>query len=158
MQTATEPTPYSTMRDIIVTTPQTASESAAREAEEARACIEEGGESWYFRHLGRGRPRDLEEGGRVYYVEGGFIWGFATVAAITQDPGMVCDTTGREFGPGWYAVMDAQSWRWIDPIWWGKGFQGWRYADGYINPAFPPRPVGGWRDPRPEAPAVPLSA
>ena len=138
------------MSDIVVTTPNTARERAAREGKEARACVEAGGEAWYVRDLGPDRPRRLGEGDRVYYVEGRFVRGFATVAAVTQDPETTCGATGREFGPSWYAVMDARSWRWVEPVYVGAGFQGWRYADGFLDVAGGVEVVGGWRDPRPD--------
>lgn len=133
------------MKDIIVTTPKSHRESAALEAEQCKACILDGGEAWYFRWLGLKAPKHLQVGSRVYYVEEGYIRGFALVSVITWDPGMVCHTTGRHFRPGVYACMDARTWCWIAPIKM-KGFQGFRYA------RFDPEEVeviGHWLDPRP---------
>lgn len=123
--------------------------SAAREAKEARETIEAGGESWYFRNLVR-RPKHFHEGGRVFYVEDGWARGYAHCFALTEDPaGKVCATTGREFGPGVYACMDALTWCWIAPIAM-QGCQGWRY---WRVPEERVAVVGHWRDEKPPVPA-----
>lgn len=129
-------------RDIIVTTPISQMETAAQEA---RDVIEAGG-GFYFRNLSMRVPKELEVGDRCFYVENGFIRGYCTVSHITDEPQMVCETSGREFGPGLYVFMDATTWAWIKPIY-QKGFQGWRYSclrekDIVV--------LGGWLDPRPE--------
>lgn len=133
------------MRDIIVTTPQACAEAAALEAAESIQCIQEGGEAWYFRNLGLHAPRDLEEGDRCFYVEEGYVRGFATVSAITWSPSEICQTTGRHFGQGVYACMDARSWKWIEPIPM-RGFQGYRYSRLAEQEIVV---VGRWLDPKP---------
>lgn len=137
------------MKDIVVTTPKTRMEAAAREAKEARETIQAGGESWYFRNLGKGKPKHFFEGGRVYYVEDGWVRGFAKCFALTPDPkGKTCVTTGQRFKPGWYACMDPKSWTWILPIEM-EGFQGWRYWKVHPRKI---SPAGGWLAPKPDVP------
>lgn len=131
--------------DIIVTTPMSARVSARVEAEEVRECIANGGEAWYFRNMGRNTPKHVHPGCRVFYVEDGYIRGFAKIAFITSAPEMVCSTTGRRFGDGIYVAMDARSWKWIEPIAM-RGFQGWRYSKLREEEILI---VGGWLDPMP---------
>lgn len=135
-------------KDIVVTTPKTQMEAAAREAQEAREVIDAGGECWYFRNL-RTRPKHFLEGGRVFYVENGWVRGFAKCFALTEHPkGRRDETTGEKYGPGVYANMDAQSWRWIEPLPM-RGFQGWRY---WREPEERVAVIGNWRDPKPPVP------
>ena len=129
-------------RDIIVTTPRNQRATAEQEAKD---CIAQGG-GFYFRNLGTRTPKYLEIGDRCFYVENGAIRGFCLVKAITTEPEMICDTSGREFGPGVYVFMDATTWFWVVPIPM-VGFQGWRYsrldlAEVYV--------IGNWLYPRPE--------
>lgn len=124
--------------DIIVTTPRNAIGTAAKEAED---CKREGG-GFYFRNL-RNKPKNLKPGDKCFYVENGYIRGYAIVDEIREDPGLTCATTGRTFAPGYYVMMDATSWTWIRPIPY-QGFQGWRY---FQAPAI--EIVGGWLDPKP---------
>ncbi len=126
------------MRDIVVTTPKNMMETAAQEA---RDCIEAGG-GQYFRTF-RDRPRDLEVGSRIFYVEDGYVRGFAVVRWILHGT-MLCRTTGKDWGVGYHVTMSAASWKWIEPIPM-KGFQGFRYCDLDF------RVVGDWLDPRPAA-------
>ena len=128
-----------TLRDIIVTTPQKFADVAA---EEARQCIEAGG-GFYFRTF-RNRPKDLEVGIRIYYVEHPYIRGFGTVSEIVNG-NMVCGTTRKDWGDGYHAIMSAYSWEWIKPIAM-KGFQGWRYFD---TPREEIEIIGNWLDPKP---------
>lgn len=130
-------------RDIVVTTPRTQMATAAQEAAD---CIAEGG-GLYFRNLGFHTPKDLEVGGRCFYVEDGAVRGFCTVTAVTDRPQMVCDTSGRDFGPGVYVFMDAATWHWIAPLPM-SGFQGWRYSTLEEHEI---KVLGGWLDSRPEA-------
>lgn len=128
------------MADIIVTTPKSQMEVAAQEAQD---CITAGG-GCYFRDFGHNRPRKLNKGDRVFYVEDGFIRGFAVVRDIIQAGLIVCQTTGNE----WYGckvIMRAESWRWIKPIPM-KGFRGYRYFEPPANMEI----VGGWLDSKPE--------
>ncbi len=126
------------MRDIVVTTPKTQMETAAQEA---RECIE-AGEGCYFRTFPN-RPKDLQPGSRVFYVEDGYVRGYAVVAKMIT--GYIrCAVTG-ELWYGHQALMSAASWKWIEPIPM-KGFQGFRYCSLDF------RVVGDWLDPRPEAP------
>jgi hypothetical protein len=143
--------------DIIVTTPKSEMANAAQEAADARS--NGGGE--YFRRFHEAKAPRLVEGDRVYYVEAGFVRGYCLVIR-TVSGAFTCETTGHRWGPGFYAFMDAESWRWIRPIPM-TGFQGFRYVD-------PPRlrgehktylgistglclvlEEGGWLDPRPKS-------
>jgi hypothetical protein len=127
------------MPDIIVTTPKSEMSTAA---EEAKQLIEEGG-GQYFRTFKSHAPK-IDVGERVYYVEDGYIRGFAIVSSV-QNGQEQCSTTMRDWGYGTQVFMDASSWKWIRPIAM-QGFQGWRYsrlsADDVVI-------VGGWLDPKP---------
>ena len=127
----------SKVADIVVTTPKNKMGIAA---EEARQCIE-AGSGFYFRTF-RNKPRQLGVRSRIFYVEDGYVRGFGVVSEIV-DGNMTCGTTGHDWGYGYHAIMEADSWKWIRPISM-KGFQGWRYFDA-------PRIqiVGGWLDPKP---------
>ena len=126
--------------DIIVTTPKN---KMADAAEEARQCIEAGG-GYYFRKFPL-KPKGLQAGSRIFYVENGYIRGFAKVSKI-QYGEMVCDTTGKDYGVGYYATMPAWSWKWIKalPM---KGFQGFRYLPEEIGEQI--EVIGDWTDPKP---------
>lgn len=144
--------------DIIVTTPKDQMKAAAQEAGN---CIADGGGQYFRRFNWRCEPSNIDVGDRIYYVEDGYIRGFAIVAnEFYADGGMICDTTGRPWPKGYYVVMDAKSWQWIEsiPL---RGFQGFQYAevsgaaDGktWITLAgqdYPVKIVGGWLDPKPE--------
>ena len=144
--------------DIIVTTPKKEMASAAREAAD---CIRAGGGE-YFRWFPMSCAPSVKPGDRMYYVEDGFVRGFAVVSRCGLSLANQCATTGRVWPPGYYVVMDATSWRWIRPIPM-RGFQGLRYVkwgggdDPRNNIALgtggftgPIEIVGGWRDPKPE--------
>lgn len=124
--------------DILVTTPKKEMDIAEREAKD---CIDSGGGS-YFRKFVR-KPKDLNIGDKVFYVEDGYIRGFAIVSDII-DGNMRCNTSGKNWGDAYYAIMDSKTWKWIDPIP-HKGFQGWRYFDSKDIEV-----VGGWKDSRPK--------
>ena len=124
--------------DIIVTTPKSQMANAKKEAED---CIKSGG-GIYFRRLSS-RPSKLEIGDRVFYVEDGYIRGFATVSEIKKFAGAECQTTRRSYPEGWFVMMDATTWQWIKPLKM-KGFQDWRYCN-FPNIEI----VGGWLDPKP---------
>lgn len=129
-------------RHLLVTTPMRESATAA---EEARGCIEAGG-GFYFRRFVN-CPKGLEAGSRIYYVEAGYIRGYATVDRVmTLESGERCGTTGRLYPPGTYAFMPAETWKWVRPLAY-KGFQGFRYID---PTGLGLRVVGGWRSPKPE--------
>lgn len=154
--------------DIIVTTPKSEMANSAREAAD---CLAAGGGE-YFRRFGmNATDPNCFPGNRVYYVEDGYVRGFAVVDRIRNYSILVrCATTGRDWPAGFYVIMRADSWHWIAPIPM-RGFQGFRYARGWRNGddhqylsvpdlQFPMplmrRPVqivGHWRDPRPEVPA-----
>jgi len=127
------------MSDIICTTPKSEMATAAREAAECRA---EGG-GYYFRVLPH-RPK-VEPGDRVYYVEDGYIRGFALVH-IVEPAGAVCKTTGRMWTGKWSVVMLASSWCWIEPVKM-KGFQRFHYAK-FVRDSV--KVVGGWLDEKPD--------
>jgi len=135
--------------NIIVTTPKSQMANAAKEAAE---CLDNGGGS-YFRRFSLSRPPTVTIDDRVYYVEDGFIRGFAVITGITNIPRcMQCDTSGRWYDPGFYIFMPAESWRWIRPIPM-RGFQGFRYlkrADELCgHEILDADIIGNWRDSKP---------
>ena len=129
--------------NIVVTTPMNEFINAAQEA----ADVIEWGGGFYYRRLGN-RPANLNIGDKVFYVERGFIRGFAMVNHfLTVGPkDSFCDTSvlGEDrYIPGiFYVVMDATTWTWIEPIEM-KGFQGWQYFSKDF------KEVGNWLDPMP---------
>lgn len=129
------------MKDLVVTTPKSEMKNSAIEAEEAKQTPG----TKYFRRFKR-RPRDLEIGSRIFYVEDGFVRGFAVVEDIVTGE-MLCSTTGRQWGPGYYAVMPADSWKWIKPI----KMTGFRNHREFIAPP-DMQIVGGWLDDKPPTP------
>jgi hypothetical protein len=127
------------IRDIVVTTPQRAIDTAA---EEAKRCIDSR-KGFYFRTFFF-KPRFLDIGSRIYYIEHPFVRGFGEVSEI-REGNMRCEVTGTDWGDGYHAIMPAKSWHWIKPISM-KGFQGWRYFD------VPRKKIiitGGWLMPKP---------
>ena len=129
--------------DIIVTTPKSQMANAAQEAAD---CIENGGGE-YFRRFPINQAPNINIGERVFYVEDGYIRGYAHASRVFQTPRHVqCDTTGRWWPPGFYVVMPADSWRWIEPIPM-RGFQGVRYASFSCGDATweTQLVVNGWR-------------
>lgn len=132
--------------DIIVTTPKSQMKAAAQEAAD---CIAAGGGEYFRRFALRGSPSGIQIGDRIYYVEDGYIRGFADVKNFFYvGDGLQCDTTGRRWPKRFCVFMDAKTWRWIEPIPM-RGFQGFRYADNYFCRG-DVRIVGYWRDPKPE--------
>jgi len=127
--------------DVIVTTPKSEMENAAREAAN---CIRDGGGE-YFRKLPF-VPHDFGPGSKVFYVEDGFVRGYAEVSRIATGK-FLCDTTGREWPKGIYAIMEASSWKWIKPIAM-RGFQGMRLMKQ------PYKVIGDWKDPKPATPGT----
>lgn len=107
-------------RDIIVTTPL---HKRAAAAEEGWHGVEGGDDAFYFRTF-RTLPPGLEVGSLVFYVEAGYIRGFARVKKIVEGT-MECATTGKPYH-GFHAIMPVNTWYWIRPIAM-RGFQGWRY-------------------------------
>jgi hypothetical protein len=126
--------------DIIVTTPKGEIKNAAEEAKRAL----DGMVSHYFRKLST-YPSKLIVGDKVFYVENGFIRGFAIVEGIANSKGEACDTTKKNWSDGVYVWMRCNTWQWIDPIPM-KGFQGFKYA----YPRFDYKIVGDWKDPKPK--------
>lgn len=129
---------------IVVTTPKSQMENAA---EEAQRCIQCGG-GFYHRYFGK-KPKGLKERSRMFYVEDGYVRGFGTIFAMVDSGPLRCEITGKEWGAGWYALMPAQTWRWIEPIK-CKGFQGFRYFSKLFPEIKEVKVVGGWKDPKPE--------
>lgn len=132
------------MADIVVTTPKTRMEEAAKEAQ---ACIAAGG-GFYFRVFkGNGYPRKVRPGDRVFYVEDGYLRGFCTVVAVDkgiEGQPQVCDTTGNVWYGHMRITMDAKTWKWVKPIP-IKGFRGWYY----FTPTSEPVVIGDWLDSKP---------
>lgn len=108
--------------DIIVTTPKKEINNAAKEAKEAL----DGKVTHYFRTF-RKFPTKLNKGDKVFYIEDGYIRGYAVVDSIeNQSPSdLVCLTTERKW-IGNRIHMRCDSWIWIEPIKY-KGFQGFKY-------------------------------
>jgi hypothetical protein len=128
-----------TLRDIVVTTPQRLVDVAAQEA---RACREAGGGN-YFRTFFH-KPKALDIGSRIYYVEHPYVRGFGVVSELV-DGSIVCDTTGIDWAEGYHAILPADSWNWIKPVTM-RGFQGWKY---FNKPRNQIQIVGNWLDPKP---------
>lgn len=124
-------------RDVVVTTPKSEMENAA---EEARQCIEEGG-GFYFRTF-RNRPKYLDVGSKIFYVEDGYVRGYGIVSEVVEGS-QKCSITERDWGEGFHAFMPADSWCWIKPIPM-TGFQGYRYFNEKVEV------VGDWLDPKPK--------
>ena len=125
------------MKNLIVTTPKSEMENSAKEAQ---ACINSGG-GCYFRKFIR-KPKELESGSKIYYVEDGYIRGFGVVASVEQNQKR-CDVTGRDWGEAYFAIIPACTWTWIKPVSM-NGFQGYRYFDDSDIEV-----AGGWLDPKP---------
>lgn len=126
--------------DIIVTTPKSQIENAAQEAKDAL----EGKVDYYFRNFDK-LPRNLQKGDHVFYVENGFITGFAVVYGFVETAGkVICQTTGKDW-KGCLVYMECNSWKWIKPIPM-KGFQGFRYTPSDFEYTV----VGDWKDPKPK--------
>jgi hypothetical protein len=135
-------------RDIVVTTPKSQMASAVLEAENAKEQDAGGERFYYFRNLGMHGGANLGKGSRVYYVEDGYLRGFGVIESdkdVLFRDWNECDTTGRQFGKGWYAYTPADSWQWVTPIPY-KGFQGWRYAPSEWREL---EVIGNWLDPKP---------
>jgi hypothetical protein len=123
--------------DIIVTTPKSERANAAAEARDCIAAGNGSGAEYFRRFASQAAPRKLRVGERVYYVEDGYVRGYAIVSRIeVRLVWLYCETSGRIWPAGFYVFMPASSWRWIAPIAM-RGFQGFRYA--------PPAGVGGER-------------
>lgn len=129
--------------DIIVTTPKSEMVNAAKEAANARDAIDSGTEVCYFRRFAH-HPPTLHKWDKVFYVEDGYIRGYAVVDRIEYKDEEVCSTTGRTWSQALFAYMKADSWTWIKPIPLA-GFRGWRKM------LTPFEIVGDWKDPRPSA-------
>jgi len=130
------------MRDIIVTTPKSEMKIAAKEAEECIRLIQDGEQPYYFRTFHK-KPKAMGIGSRVFYVEDGYIRGFATIAEIGKGD-MLCEITDRNWGGECHIIMLAKNWKWIKPIPM-KGFQGYRY----FEPPKDMKIIGNYLDPKP---------
>jgi len=135
--------------DIVVTMPKNQMANAAREAQD---CIREGGGA-YFRRLAppHAHKPPVETGDRVFYVEDGYLRGFAVVRDVLCSE-RSCATTGTHWPSGWYVAMDAKTWKWIKPIPM-IGFRGYRFLHYcmYLKQHLSEHiyVVGSWLDPRP---------
>ncbi|MCJ7543676.1 MAG: hypothetical protein MUP47_03760 [Phycisphaerae bacterium] len=135
--------------NIIVTTPKTQIPAAAAEA---RDCILAGGGRYFRRFPSRHAPGKLNIGDRVYYVEDGFVRGYALICELRwSDGGEICQTTGRRWPPGYYVFLDVRTWKWIAPIPL-RGFQGFKYVTRDFDRQV--RIIGDWLAPKPATPAL----
>lgn len=96
---------------------------------------------FYFRRL-HTKPKALNIGDRIFYVDDGYVTGFAIVSEILKDD-KICELTGKSWGEGFYVIMNSESWKWIKPIKY-KGFQGWRYFNKDFEIS------GNWKCKKPE--------
>jgi len=129
--------------DIIVTTPKSEMENSAREAED---CIKTGFGT-YFRYFPQ-KPKLIKVPFFLFYVEADYIRGFALVANFVRTSSIKCHYRDREWLKGWYALMWANTWKWINPIPM-KGFQGFRYFCQALPDIKKVEIIGGWKDPKP---------
>jgi hypothetical protein len=109
--------------DSVVTQPKKDRASAALEAQQRMGA----GGGFYFRNLGRYKPKRVEVGDRCFYVEDNHIQGFAESTDIHDNLDMRCETKGTLYASGWYVFIDACTWKWIAPLPYSP-FQGWRYV------------------------------
>ena len=117
------------MLDIIVTTPKSEHENAKMEAD---VFDGKGGGIW-FRSM-RGKPKQLDKGDRMYYVDGGVVTGYGIVIGIEYrnpilDPKVKCDVTNKTWRGPHFVCMRSDSWVGIEVPVEMKGFQGFRYVD-----------------------------
>lgn len=117
------------MSDIIVTTPKSEHENAKKEAD---VFGEKGGGIW-FRSM-RGKPKQLNKGDRMYYIDKGVITGYGIVIGIQYrnpflDPEVKCDVTDKTWWGPFFVCMRSDSWVAIKTPVEMKGFQGFRYVD-----------------------------
>jgi len=107
------------MMDILVTTPKTAHELAAKEAK----FVEQNPDAYWFRTI-KGKP-NVQVGDRVYYVDNGQITGCGIVFDIEYGT-LQCEATEKV-----YKGTHLKQRKWIPlskPVPF-KGFQGFRYVD-----------------------------
>lgn len=136
------------MKDIIVTTFKHEMQNAALETADAIAAHARGERTEYFRRLGtNSRPIGVLHGDRIFYVEDGYVRGYALIDRVAGIFGRkrVRLTTNEIYPSGFYVFMKADTWKWIQPIPM-RGFQGWRYSRLNEERIVI---VGGWLDPRP---------
>jgi len=122
--------------DILLTTPKSQVKRAKLEAQRAK----KEGRGYYFRRF-RKLPKKIQLGSRIFYVEDGYVRGFAPVEMIYEGT-MKCDVTGNVYC-GFNLLMNVITWKWIKPIPY-KGFQGFRYFGGHEVEI-----IGGWLDSMP---------
>lgn len=139
--------------DIIVTTPKGEMAIAAQEAKDALS----GKVDFYVRAFGR-IPARVNKGDKIFYVEDGYITGYAIVYGFSQGA-VICETTQNEWHGSINIWMECKTWQWIKPIPM-KGFQGFRYrvparyiVAGMRNNkplSFDVEVVGNWKDSKPK--------
>ena len=131
--------------DMIVTTPKTRMAEAAKEAADA---IADSGLSHYCLRFPLKHQPQLAANDRIYYVEDGYVRGFAVVHWLGwQSEEEHSGDSGTPCRPGFSVYMKTNSWQWITPIPM-KGFRGFRYARGYFLRE-QVQVIGNWRDPKP---------
>ncbi len=128
---------------IIVSTPIKESDNSWREAEDIKAA----GGGTYFRKLARW-PSQVNPGDFCFYLDQLAIRGYCAITEIVSGH-RLCETTGRDWGEGYYLLMDATTWKWIEPIPIpAGGFRNFQYFDKHKYPEV--KVVGGWLDLNPE--------
>jgi len=127
------------MKNIIVTTPKSEMQNAAKEA---KKCIEDGA-GYYFRSVSK-MPKDIVIGeSKIYYIEDGYIRGYGVIIGISNGNGQKCSVGDKTWKGPYFIWMPACTWKWIKPIPM-KGFQGFRYFNDKDV-----KVVGEWKDAKP---------
>lgn len=106
--------------DIIVTTPKFDATDMKQEVEFAQ-----NNPGSYFVRTLSSRPKHLNVGDKVWYVQNGLITGYAIVSKIDNHSKFKCEVTGK-VRSGCQVWMKADTWVDVQPRSM-KGFQGFRY-------------------------------
>lgn len=134
--------------DLLVTTPLAKSAEHAQEARERLDEYDESGTVGYYYRVYNSHvpPKTLKVGSKMFYVDQRAIRGFAVVTRL--------DVPDKLLG-GLVAYMEADTWRWIEPI--GCDYdrvkppQGYAYAakHQYLDGVSQVTITGDWLDPMP---------
>jgi hypothetical protein len=128
--------------DIVVTTPIKYKDVAAQEAKDCLAC----GGGFYFKTFFF-KPKRLELGSRVYYIDDGAIRGFG-ILSYEYTGRLQCETSGNVWGDNesYNAIIPAHTWHWVKPVVM-RGFQGFRYMKQARDTV---EIIGDWQKPKPQ--------